>query len=503
MYFLLSRLISNTILIAYFSLVLAWIHPQIFRFEAGHYNLSFAFVLLLTLLFLIRSYQKFYSDANITSELFWFIPVVIVSSFLHLYYLPLILVFVGFFSVAWIIKAYWQHAKYRVLLPWSLTLLLVPTVIVYALIRLIDGYYGLREPGAVGYYDSGTKLYLKALFTPYFLKDLGFYYPPAKPIMYEFGFESYAYLGSFALFAGFVLLIYALKYFFRKKTIIQKKSPGLQGFFVLFACAAIGSLFISPGDKIHFVEGDSGINNYLNIFRYMKQGSVGITHFRQMGRFSWFFFWFINLLIIYLYEKLLNRNQRQKITQISLYLLLGLAALDMLFVQIHYRKDLHPVTLTNPAPKEKPFFVAGWKSEDFQAILPLPFYYIGSEKEEYYFTVDNLFFLKTIQLSLTTRLPLMASYMSRSATGQVKALYETVTTGKISPSILPKLNQKPILVAQDTSFYNGKPNMYTETTTGRARTLFLAGSHFVSKPSLKYVGRYKNLNLYSWEFNRD
>lgn len=92
----------------------------------------------------------------------------------------------------------------------------------------------------------------------------------------------------------------------------------------------------------------------------------------------------------------------------------------------------------------------------------------------------------------------MASNMSRSATSQVQAFYETITTGKVSPDLLPKLNQKPILVAIDTRFYNEKPSVYTQITGEKARAVFEAGRTFIQKHGLQHVGRYQHLALYSW-----
>ncbi|QMU26823.1 hypothetical protein [Adhaeribacter radiodurans] len=497
-YLILKRLIHNNLLIFFFSLVLPWIHPQIFRLEIGHYNLSFAFVLLITILFLLRSYQKFYSGKNIIQELYWFIPILIICSFLHLYYLPVALVFVGFFCTAWLIQAFRQQTNYKLLLQWSATALLVPLIIVYSLIRFLDGYYALRESGAGGYDAETTKLFLNALFTPYFIAEIGSFLRLKNLLLYEFGIESNAYIGSFVIGAGVLLLLARLIYK-PVKTTKNQNSTQIKHFFLLFAFAALCCLCIAPGDKFHFAEKDNGINNYFNVFRYLKHVSVSFTQFRQLGRFGWFFFWFINFWIIYLYDQFLANNTRKGLAQLARYSFIGLALLDMLYIQIYYRKNLYLLTLPTTTTQDQPFLKANWKLTHFQAILPLPYYHIGCENENYYFTVDNPFFLETVQLSLRTQLPLMASNMSRSATTQVKAFYETITSGNVNPAILQKLNQKPILVAIDTSYYNGKQNIYTKTTYKNAKILFNAGRTFVQKHRLQHVGRYQNLELYSWQ----
>jgi len=299
---ILACLIQDRACIFFFSLVLPWLHPQLFRL-GGHFSLSFSFVLLLGILFLLRSHQRFYAGKNIIRELYWFVPALVAVSFIHLYYLPLLLVLIGYFGVAWVLKAFFRGENYRLLAAWSATAVIVPAGLVYGLIRLLDGYYALRLDGATGYSFDRNKLHLLALFTAYKHNHLNFnhYLTPT----YNGDWETYGYLGTFALYAGCGLIIFWLvRYFFRSGPLAQQlnQTNGKGSFLFLLGLASFGSLFIALGDYFTLFNSDINVPNYFNSFRYLKKITEKVTHFRALGRFGWVFFWFINFWVVYCFD---------------------------------------------------------------------------------------------------------------------------------------------------------------------------------------------------------
>ena len=491
-YKILRRLLKSTCLIAFFSLVLPWINPQIMRLATGHFNLSCSWVLLLGIYFVLRSYQNYDAGKDIRRELYWFVPALIICSFIHLYYLLLLLVFVGYFCVAWIIQVYGQRGQYLFLLGWSGVILIVPLAIVYLIIYNLDGYYYLRPEGAGMYNDASTILHWPALFTAYEHNILN------SNIISDFvtPLESYNYLGSFALFAGLTLpIIYLNQQLPASRTLLLPDQSLSVKFLWLLGIAALGSLLIAFGESLYFFQQE--IPNYLNSFYYLRHFTDKVTQFRCLGRFGWIFFWFINIAAIYLLDALLQRKL-PLITRIVIGIAVFLAVLDTIDMSVYHRKSLYPNNFTLPELRKDLELLPTACFSDFQAILPIPFYHYGSEDYEYYLTGDNVLEATSMQLALLSNLPLMSSRMSRTVPNQVKELV-AIFTDTIHPALQKKLKAKPILVAIDTSLYNGSFYGYNQLNKITPHLVFEAGRTFVQKHHLTRVGSYQNLQLYRWE----
>ncbi|KAA5548622.1 hypothetical protein [Adhaeribacter rhizoryzae] len=494
---ILTCLIQDRACIIFFSLILPWLQPQLFRL-GGHFSLSFSFVLLLGILFLLRSYRHFYTGKNIIKELFWFVPALIIVSFIHLYYLPLVLVLVGYFCAAWVLQAFFRNENYRFLIAWSIAAVLIPLCVTYSIIRLTDGYYELRPDKATGYSFVGNKLHLSDLYTAYAHNHLKFNYLfTPEP---SGNWEPYAYLGSFALYVGALLLIMGVFRLFFKAAFFPSVANHefTRSFLLLFGVASFGSLFISLGDYFNLFSSDLPVRNYLNIFRYLKKITESVTHFRALDRFGWVFFWFINLLVIYYYDQLLQ-SKSGKIVRFVAYTLALLALSDTLDAFAYYHRNVIANELTDPTLKKELYLAEGIQVSDFQAILPIPFYYIGTEETDLEMSVPEDFQTKTIQLSLTSNLPLMASQMSRTAPAQAKEIFSLIT-GQASSNLKSKLNNKPLLVAVDTTLYNQHIKYCEKVPFRSSCQVYEAGRTFVQRHQLQPIGKFRNVILYSYKY---
>jgi hypothetical protein len=81
------------------AITLPWVSPQVYRLIMGHFNLSFSWVFLLVFYLLIRIYDN-KNDLKKVAVLSVFLAIsVYVISFIHLYYLPMVLVMIGMFGL--------------------------------------------------------------------------------------------------------------------------------------------------------------------------------------------------------------------------------------------------------------------------------------------------------------------------------------------------------------------------------------------------------------------
>ncbi|KAA9331874.1 hypothetical protein [Adhaeribacter soli] len=152
----------------------------------------------------------------------------------------------------------------------------------------------MRRAGAEGYGWDEWKLTLPALFTPYNHNKIDFLFQSTKNIPYE----SYAFLGPFPLFG---MVLWLLLYLFNKNNRPLLKPRGIIAanyFFAFFGLATVASVLIAIGEEYYFSNREYVFNNYLRGFFYLHKITDMVTQFRCLGRFSWIFFWFINLATV-------------------------------------------------------------------------------------------------------------------------------------------------------------------------------------------------------------
>lgn len=215
---------------------------------------------------------------------------------------------------------------------------------------------------------------------------------------------------------------------------------------VLFYVAAAAVLYAIFG---HYDIGH--IVNRTNPLFILHQFTRKVEQFRSLARFAWPFYWTFYIWIMYTVAGVYRlSNQQGKQLIVALILLLGSAeTIDL----THRMKDgvNHPSYLTNNA-ESKSLEQLKINFKDYQAILPVPYYNIGSE--DYNYTIDDLgeFSPFTYQLSLYSSLPLMSCKLSRTPPRFSQELLALITNDSVSTELKQLLNDKPILVAMDRKF---------------------------------------------------
>jgi hypothetical protein len=135
----------------------------------------------------------------------------------------------------------------------------------------------------------------------------------------------------------------------------------------------------------------------------------------------------------------------------------------------------------------------------YQAILPLPFYVVGSEDYDHTIDDNDKWSLYTMQLSLWSRLPLMACKMSRTPPAFSIALLNMVSNDTIPSMIKNRLKAKPILVAVDKALLNDTRQAEI-VCGGRAITkgYYNKTVSFVDRHHLTPIDSLEGIYYYSW-----
>ena len=400
------------------SVGIAMLSPQIGRL-GGHFSLSH----LMWLPMLIWLLMKF--DRN---KSYWFSVLIGLVTFLaagmHMYFFALF----GFlFLFYWTYTLYTKQLNIRNY-QWILHLfiqLILPLILVQLIVGSNDSITDrTTHPWGFFAYKANPASVLLPLHKPYarFLMNI-------KPFR-SFEWEAFAFIGMVALI-GFIAGIYKLSLRIKQKQSWWKVSENQ--LITVFFWASIASLLLSF--SIPFNLGLMFLLDYLG----------PIQQLRALARFSWLFYYLINIVVFYGIYRLMNRGIKLKV--------LGLLALAFLLYDGYLNVAQYAPRLNNRVselddPKNTTHENA-WVSlidpTDYQAILPLPFFHVGSENVWLEAKCDIL--RQSFIVSLKSGLPSMGVMLSRTSLSQTyKSL--ALVNNPISPfQILNDLpNKKPLLL---------------------------------------------------------
>ncbi|UOQ80801.1 hypothetical protein [Hymenobacter sp. 5414T-23] len=265
--------------------------------------------------------------------------------------------------------------------------------------------------------------------------------------------------------------------------------------------AALVGLFGSVGTVYDIFDGQYHITNYLSPFFYLHKLTDTASHFRTVARFCWPFFWFVNLFVLVGLDYWLRTN-RYSIRWVLAAGLILLAYVDTRDTLKFYSRSLVPNTLTNAMFQSDLYpLTFSLKPEEYQAILPVPFYHVGSENMDLTLDDDDPHSRRSYQLALRTNLPLMAAKLSRTPPKYASLLRTLFDPAGPAPELRQQLvaNGKPVLVLYDQSYYDGSNDLAGRQTNPHARQLIEAGAAFPANQHLTLLAESGKLRLYRWD----
>lgn len=498
-FLLLKRLVSHLPILLGLCLLIPWLSPQMIRLSLGHMNLSFTWVFLLGLYVLVKEWEEEKKHIGVpylmeVSSGLIILGLMIISAFMHLYYLLLLGVMVGWW---YLIRTAFHWGAWKEMGKSIMKALLIPIMaiaIVWSIIRVTDGNYELRRETAGGYNWSGWNLNPDAMYTAYPFQTLPF------PMKTSQGMNSewYSYLGSMMLY-GFPLLIFLSLFLPGRKGRFRRhlKEDQRSRLVWLLALTGLGCWFTALGEYAQLADGVIKFDNPLTPFFYVSLLTDKVSHFRCMARFNWMFFLCLSLVFGYGLDKLFaGEKGKWVVWLIGILLLLG--GIDALDMARHSRQSAAPNPLTNAESLSSiENLLQDVNPAEYQAILPYPYFHVGSE--EYSLTIDptSPWARSVFQLSTLTDLPLMSCVMSRTPPEQARLLLAFSAGEGPIPEFWDNLPPEPILV-----FVNEDEQQWRQVPTEErepARRNFLAGKSMPQRMQMRLLSREGSLALYHWD----
>lgn len=410
-----------------FAILTVVMSPQVLRFSIGHYALSYVCVIPMLLYWLIRFDERRKVKYNLYIAILTAAVVM-----LHPYYFAIALVLCGLYclSILFCNREVLNKRLYAIAL--LVATLTIPVIVVKIYTTISDPITDRPEyPYGFIEYRSHLRDFAGSeysLLTSIFKDN------------WTNSTEGLGYVGIAIIIAFFLMMCTLLWALFMRRKSITSPMP-VKWLYIAFAGAACAL-------AVPFSLGLEELVEYLGPFK----------QFRTLGRFAWIFqFLFSIYVIVWLYHfcrvKLYGKVWKQNLVFFSVFLVWGADASGyVLFINKtmssapeHYRvfhywgqKDVETFLLEH-----------NYKASDFQAIIALPFSYVGADKvvigED-----ANMALSYAIKASVNTGLPVVNALMARTSWSQAFNMVKIVGGPYVDKLVFKMLkSSKPLLLIYD------------------------------------------------------
>lgn len=430
LYFILKKCLLPPWFAAIGALLTLLLSPQLYSL-ANHYALANTLILPLIWLCTIRLFEK----PSGWFRAVQFALVLLLAGLVHAYYLPIgALLFAGYFAGA-LFSGYFRRPGTRLALLKLLVAGALPLVLFKAILFFTDPVAD-RPQDPVGFLEY--KATIPGLLYP--AGTVSYHLLSATRTLPTDSNHGYAGLAAFiclALLAGRTGRK-SFKNGFRKVKLPVLPQPLQLGWW-----AAFPLLLFALAIPFRF-----GLMHWLDLFPVLKQ-------FRFAYRFSWMFYYLaavLALFLIYQGYRYFRIERKTGLGYLWLTVLLGIWFLDALV-------PLKPMALTLKTYPLAAEFTgrenaignllqsAGRKPEDFQMILPVPYYAHGSEKTDQFNGPASTTMYQSMRVAYQTGIPLSNASLSRTSLYQTLLHTQLLSSDSLKKELLPLLpNRKPILI---------------------------------------------------------
>ncbi len=425
---LLSRWLPSRSWVVAFAVLITCMSPQTERMYA-HFSLAYPIFFPLIWWLHIRAKEQAYRF----SSLLWLALSMTAFAFLHLYYLLIALAFsLALLLIQTIRKEITWRKAGQVLMA-----AVLPFILLLLYTHLTDTIAD-RPERPFGFF------FYKASFQSVFIPPYG----PLSRLWHEqlhwgrTNMEGYAWVGHFGLLMLAGILTWAVLKYISKKTVFTL----FPSTFLSYSYAAL--LLLAFSMALPFSLGMEGL---LDVIPFLQQ-------FRSPGRFSWAFYYVFmvgcTIALWHFKEKTAFKNGRWIVAVV-----VALLAYDSLGYWTHTGKNIRANAGANSflqADEQSPVVDmlthAGYTTEDFQAILFLPFYHMGSEK--LYIDKGAGHMYRSMSDAYATGLPMLNTMMSRTSISQsleVSALAGHPLIAKYLPAAM---DARPLLLVTAEAMLN-------------------------------------------------
>lgn len=404
---------------------ITFLAPQLDRFEA-HFGLARAGVFPIVLYLLYRwTEQRSWRWSLLTA-----LAVSIYAAFHFYFFAVLAFLIGGYLGMVWLLERDWSNWwRYGLHLT---VMVLLPAAFFFGWLYLTDPVAD-RNEAPWGFFAFNTRFegILTSLTQPHWR------WVDEHIIRIErVNMESWAYAGLAALA---LLVFFGLRWLFRRMQ--GWPLPATAGTPRLFLHAALGTgtailIFSSGFPFVLLPDGELWVEQ------------LGpLRQFRSIGRFAWVFFYTANIAA---FAGLYYHWHRQGRTT-GWSVVVVLATLVLAVEALHYTRNqnlaLDVVEEWQPGQAFTAIDSVNW--QEYQAILPIPYYNLGSDN--FWWDVSGYIGQKSQTLSMQTGLPMTAAMLTRTSLSETLNQLQLVTEPYRLPALLDDLpDDRPLLLAWDT-----------------------------------------------------
>jgi len=367
--------------------IIVFLSPQLDRF-GGHYNLAYVYFIPLYLYLLKRFFDRPSYKLSFVIALVSVLALGTHAYFFALYiFLIFFLLFYGFF---------YMKKRFEKLLPLILYLL-IQIVLPFILFKLMTlSYPSDRSVFPWGFF--ATRSFPEAVFLPVGKPYASFlHFPYLK-------WEGIAFVGMVSTVVTMLLIYISIK----KK--INKDSEKIilieNSFLKAILLGAVVALFISFAYPFKWFMED--LLKYTGPFK----------QFRAIGRFSWLFYYVINIIAFYLVWNF-YKEKKNLWSKIILIIAVLWGSYDA-YLNVRAKSNTMNNRIVSLEDTQNSLPENRWmkeiKTDDYQAILTVPYFHVGSEV--YWIGHSSETIKNSFIVSWKTGLPLISVMLSRTSISQ-------------------------------------------------------------------------------------
>ena len=405
------------------ALVLAFLSPQIHRWQ-GHYALGYACFVPLVWWLTIRMGQA--GPGRRWRLAGWLMLAVAAFGMLHLYYLLIGLVMLcAYAGVLGLARPRMIATSVR-----AACAGLGAFLMVYLFIHFTDPITDRTEaPFGFIYYRASLKTVFYANWTPFLkvLKPWG-NFPPEQ-------MEGLGYVGVPGILALPGLLLLGLLWVRNRRVFSAGIGSGVSGDLMIWVLGSIGVLLFSMALPFRL-----GLEHWLDYVSPLKQ-------FRSPGRLVFVFYhvWTLMTAVIgYQFFLLLKQKGWIRLAWLGMLVLMGIWSIEGAMNVRRFQQTVSEPNVLAEHRFDENLKAAGYKPTDFQALLTLPFYHMGSEK--LYIDKGQGSLTWGMQAAYQTGIPMLNVMMSRTSLSQTLATTSLVSRYGPEASMLAQLDERPVLL---------------------------------------------------------
>lgn len=401
---------------------LTFLSPQMFRMEA-HYALSYSFVVPMFLyLLLLFEAQKRWWLSGVTAIL------IVVVAQLHFYYFALAAALVtAYFFSHWLRDLNWKTTG-QLALHYAVQVV-VPLVFLQFWVNWGNDVTD-RPELPFGY------LNYRAFWEGVFTGTTPFWqWVDERVGIRNLNIENRAFVGTVAMIFALVLIVRWLFFRFKKSLLPFAEDDYIKNLFpailiVLFF--AFGLPFILPGGDV--------LLNYLGPFR----------QFRGWGRFGWIFYFGWNIIVWYSIYHFFAKAKKNGVKYALLIPAFAMLGYEAFHTANRAAREPWRSNALNKATFEQSeaYWFKNADPQQFQAVLPVPYYHVGSENFD--FGAPGEVLRLSLIPGLHYNIPSLGVFLSRTSYSQTLAYLPIAFLPYRTYDFVNELpNDKPLLVVID------------------------------------------------------